>query len=233
MHLEKFEIEYSSLSIKEESIAFAMGYPAELIPDEIISQIHSALKDAEPLFDIHGGYRIISPVKFLQETHQIVIDNSILDINVTVYHQIKKSQSAALFLCTAGPKITEHSKRLLHGADVIKGYIYDVLGSVVVEAAMDVVQNRLKEKMLEEGLNITNRYSPGYCEWDVSEQNKLFSLLPKDFCGITLTDTCLMQPIKSVSGIMGIGKEVMYNPYTCNLCSMENCLYKNLHRKKA
>jgi hypothetical protein len=40
----------------------------------------------------------------------------------------------------------------------------------------------------------------------VAEQHKLFSLLPPGICGITLSDSALMHPIKSVSGITGIGK---------------------------
>ena len=73
----------------------------------------------------------------------------------------------------------------------------------------------------------TNRYSPGYCGWNVSEQKNIFQLIPEKFCGIELTDSCVMVPMKSVSGIIGIGKEVRYNPYTCNLCKMENCFYRN------
>ncbi|MCK7538940.1 MAG: hypothetical protein MZV63_52410 [Marinilabiliales bacterium] len=47
---------------------------------------------------------------------------------------------------------------------------------------------------------ITNRFSPGYCGWDVAEQHKLFSFFKDNFCGITLTESALMNPVKSVSG---------------------------------
>jgi len=80
-------------------------------------------------------------------------------------------------------------------------------------------------------MNITNRYSPGYCGWNITGQKILFSLLPEYFCGIELTDTCLMLPIKSVSGIIGIGRDVKFNAYTRNLCDMQYCLYRNLHQE--
>jgi len=72
--------------------------------------------------------------------------------------------------------------------------------------------------MAQTGLKITNRYSPGYCGWVTSEQHKLFALLPKDICSIRLTESSLMLPIKSVSGFIGIGPNVRFNPYTCQLC---------------
>jgi hypothetical protein len=115
--------------------------------------------------------------------------------------------------------------------ELLEGYVFDVFGSLIVEEGMDRIQSFLKTKMQEEGLRITNRYSPGYCGWDVSEQKKLFGLLPKKFCGIELTDSCLMRPIKSVSGIIGVGKSVKFNEYSCNLCDEADCLYRNLRHK--
>ena len=82
--------------------------------------------------------------------------------------------------------------------------------------------------MIVDGCNITNRYSPGYCGWDVAQQKELFSLFTSVFDFVRLGDSCLMNPIKSVSGIIGIGKDVKYNNYTCRICDSHNCLYKNL-----
>ena len=89
-----------------------------------------------------------------------------------------------------------------------------------------LMQNDLEEQMSKEGKKITNRFSPGYCGWNVSEQHKLFSLLPGNFCGIRLTESALMDPVKSVSGIIGIGPDVRRMPYTCSLCDMKNCIYR-------
>ena len=137
----------------------------------------------------------------------------------------------AVFVCTAGQEISSRSKKLMKEGDLLKGYVYDTFGSIAVEAAMDLIQETIRMKILVTGMNITNRYSPGYCGWDITEQKKIFSLLPDNFCGIELTDTCLMLPIKSISGIIGIGRYAKYDPYTCNLCDMQNCLFRNLHQE--
>lgn len=114
----------------------------------------------------------------------------------------------------------------------MKGYIYDVVGSEIVEAAADLMQNDLQKAMISSGRKITNRYSPGYCGWDVAEQHKLFQLVPDNFCGIRLTESALMDPVKSVSGIIGIGENVKMNPYTCRLCDLKDCIYRK-NREKA
>jgi cobalamin-dependent methionine synthase I len=92
---------------------------------------------------------------------------------------------------------------------------------------MDLIQHNLKVEMKGIGMGTTNRYSPGYCDWDITEQKKLFGLLPAVFCGISLTESMLMKPIKSISGIIGIGKEVSFKRYSCNYCKDNHCLYRN------
>jgi cobalamin-dependent methionine synthase I len=84
--------------------------------------------------------------------------------------------------------------------------------------------------MLEENKLITNRYSPGYCDWPVKDQQKLFSFFPEKFCGIRLSESSLMYPIKSLSGMIGIGSLVSYQLYPCDSCKDENCQYRKLRQ---
>ncbi|MRR23192.1 hypothetical protein EG830_09460 [bacterium] len=110
--------------------------------------------------------------------------------------------------------------------DLLRGYVYDVIGSEVAENAADRMQEELKATSELRGMKITNRFSPGYCGWDVSDQHKLFSFFSNNYCGITLTDSALMNPVKSVSGIIGIGKKLRFRVYPCKRCSDRNCIYR-------
>ena len=94
------------------------------------------------------------------------------------------------------------------------------------------IQKELELDLRVKNLQISDRYSPGYCEWSVAEQQKLFSLLPENFCGISLSDSSLMTPIKSVSGIIGIGKDLKQKGYQCNWCNDQNCIYGRIKRQK-
>jgi len=40
-----------------------------------------------------------------------------------------------------------------------------------------------------------------------------------------------MKPVKSVSGIIGIGRDVKYAPYQCHACEDKNCIYRNRKRQ--
>ena len=115
---------------------------------------------------------------------------------------------------------------------MLRGYIYDIVGSEIVEGATDLMQAELEKDVKASGSKITNRYSPGYCGWDVAEQHKLFQLVPDNYCGIKLTESALMNPVKSVSGIIGIGTRVKFNPYTCQMCDQKDCIYRKIKEKK-
>jgi hypothetical protein len=113
--------------------------------------------------------------------------------------------------------------------DPLRAFITDTLGTVAVEKAMDRIHDSLRKSFESDGLHCTNRYSPGYCGWSVGEQQKLWKFLPEKYCGISLTESSLMLPIKSVSGIIGLGKQLRKNPYSCAICDLDNCIYR---RKK-
>jgi len=73
-------------------------------------------------------------------------------------------------------------------------------------------------------MSLSNRYSPGYCGWPVSDQHILFSLFPEGFCGIELNGSALMTPLKSVSGVIGIGPALRREEYDCGICDMQDCV---------
>ena len=100
---------------------------------------------------------------------------------------------------------------------------------LLAEKAGDRME-RLLEKELG-GERHTNRLSPGYCGWHLTGQKTLFRLMGGSPCGISLSDVCLMTPIKSISGIIGIGPEVDEKKYGCQYCELETC-YKRKRKKK-
>ena len=228
MNIKKFSFKYNELDIKRNSLVKTMGYTEESLPAMINEEIDEVFESGNDLCNIEGGYNITESINQDKSNLSILLENVAFDIHKVIFQQIKKSNSIAIFACTAGKRITDKSKEFMKNGDLLKGYVYDLFGSIVVESAMDIIQGSLQKEMAALGLKITNRFSPGYCGWEVAEQKKLFSLLPEHFCGIELTDSCLMQPTKSVSGIIGIGESVKYNGYTCNICDASDCLYKNL-----
>jgi len=219
MSFEELEIENAFI---EDYIGFTPGNAPEPFP-EIITEIR---REAGKILHPHGGYAIYNQIVIDRPWKRVVVNDTAFETDVVVTMRMQHASSVALFACTAGPEITAMAADYNRKGKTIHAYIVDSIGSIVVERAMDKIQERLKLQMQERGMNITNRYSPGYCNWDIREQAKLFAMLPDDFCGIRLTDSMLMKPIKSVSGMIGIGEKVIFDRYTCHYCKDVSCIYR-------
>ena len=228
-----FQFDFKDLKINSSRIETVLGYKEGEDRELVSGLIEEILTESKEISNIKAQYAIFHGVLFDNDTKSVEINNSSFHIKKIVFGQIKKSDSVAIFLCTAGEEIGIRSRKAMQERDLLKGYIYDVTGSEIVEAAADLMQAELEKSMLGSGKKITNRYSPGYCGWDVAEQHKLFQLIPDNFCRIRLTESALMDPVKSVSGIIGIGKDVKSNPYTCRLCDLKDCIYRRAKEKKA
>ena len=147
-----------------------------------------------------------------------------------ILRQLRGSEAFALFVCTSGLEFETYQQRLKEQGDMVRVFIADALGSVIAEKCADQMEKALQESIDKLGWKQTNRFSPGYCGWHVSQQQLLFPLFQGHTCGVKLTDSSLMIPIKSVSGIIGLGKKVRKLEYTCGLCDFKQC-YKR--KKKA
>ena len=223
-----FQIDFSDLKLNVSQIEKAIGYKDGESHETISELIHKVLQKAESECRVKAEYAVFPVDGFNNDEKSVQISGLVFNVKKIVYGQIKKSDSVALFLATAGEEIGIRSREAMKDGDILTGYIYDVVGSEIVETAADIMQNKLKEVIVSGGKKITNRYSPGYCGWDVAEQHKLFRLMPDNFCKIRLTPSALMDPVKSISGFIGIGEHIRYNPYTCRLCDMKDCIYRKV-----
>lgn len=226
------EISYSlsELTIDVEYLSAMLGFPDGDLPEPFGEYVAQAIQEAESLCDIRGAFCVSENCEFSANKNHILVEGLEFGIGKTVAKELRNSTSVAFFICTAGEGISRRSQELLSGDDPVLGYVFDLLGSIIVESATDLLQADIKRMALSEGLQITNRYSPGYCKWNVADQHKLFSFFPLNCCGIRLTDSALMHPIKSVSGIIGLGADVSFRDYTCDLCSQVGCFQRSHHR---
>lgn len=203
-----------------------MGYSPGSAPEPLTDLIAEVSEELMPLGDVKAEYLIFNRLASDPDSKSIEIEGVVFCVKPVIFSQIKKAGGAALFICTAGAEIGIRSRASMKDGDLLRGYVYDVIGSEVVENAADRMQEGLRLEVAASGLKITNRFSPGYCGWDVAEQHKLFSFFPENYCGISLTESALMNPVKSVSGLIGIGRDVRYAPYQCHLCEDKNCIYR-------
>jgi len=225
--LKNYTYSFKELDINIGLIEETMGYGIGQSPVPFPDMISFALEQCEDLCNIKGSL-LVSENFSTDKSGFFIFEGVTFNVGKKIARQLKNTEGGALFIGTAGAGIGEQSKELMAKGDLIEGYILDVIGSVTVEAAIDKMQDSFEYELTNSGKKITNRYSPGYCGWALSEQEQFFVLFPNNYCSIKLSDSCLMSPIKSVSGVIGFGSNIKKTAYECQMCELETCIYRKI-----
>lgn len=213
-----------TLSDIYEQMGYGSNIPDPLTVRETEAMLEQTLKIIHPRFCF-----FISDGTLDESGHTLSVMGQDFSIGRIISRQLRKSERYAFFVATAGVEFEEFQHRLADQNDMVKIYIADAIGSVVAEKTADKMEQELERLLIPSGWHHTNRFSPGYCGWHVSEQQKLFPLFPEQPpCGVTLTESSLMTPIKSVSGVIGLGKDVRKLDYSCGLCDFKQCYKRKL-----
>ncbi|MFO7743704.1 MAG: vitamin B12 dependent methionine synthase [Anaerolineae bacterium] len=168
-----------------------------------------------------------------REASSVIIDgvtfhSRILRVNLDDVHRVFP------FAVTAGNEL--HAWTQAH-EDVLVRYYADVISETALRQALAALKSHLTRRYR---LGRTSTMSPGSLEdWPIQEQRPLFGLLgdPEEAIGVRLTDSMLMIPSKSVSGIRFPVEKTFES---CQLCQRERCpsrkapydagLYENRYR---
>lgn len=223
------ELKYDDLHITLKEVYESMQY-GDNVPDEsvrteidaVIAEISTFLRPRFCVINVEGV--LDTETNTLNIVGSDGLSNITFDIGKIIARQLKGSESYALFIATSGMEFQNYQDKLKREGDIVRMFIADSIGSLLAEKCADQME------LVLEG-NHTNRFSPGYCGWHVRQQQILFPLFQGNTCGVTLTSSSLMVPIKSVSGIIGIGDNVRKLEYTCGLCDFDKCYKKKFVKK--
>ena len=109
-----------------------------------------------------------------------------------------------------------------------KALLLQAIGAERIEALCDSFQEQIRQEAAKEGLSITSRFSPGYGDLPLAFQQEIFRILdcPRKI-GLTLNDSLLMSPSKSVTAIIGIGMSAhMDCAAGCARCAKTDCIHR-------
>ena len=218
-------ISCSSLQFSVEGVYDVMGYAGNVPEYPVNELVNSIWKRVEKTVTPHFYYQIFD-CEILSD--RVCIQNTVFETGKVIARSLRKSKQMAVFVATVGQEYENLVNEIEAEDDSVSLFILYSIGTCLVESVGDYMEEILKKEIGDS--NHTNRFSPGYCGWSVEEQKKLFSLLPRGICDVRLSDSCLMYPIKSISGFMGIGENVTTKIYGCQICRMKNCFMRKTKR---
>lgn len=147
---------------------------------------------------------------------------------------LEDSDEIVCFVATVGSNIEDEIDGLMAQRRLSEAYVLDTMGSVAVENIVEQFHQCKELPFFSENRSVTLRFSPGYCDWPVTDQKKLFALFDSDVTGVELLHSCLMRPRKSISGVFGLFYSsnshfsIPYNP--CLHCKKTDCIARRAEK---
>ena len=217
------DLTYADLSLPLPEVYRQMGY-GDAAPDaDVAAETQAVGRQIAAVARPRYCFFIAKGTLDLEQS-TLTVGAACLSVGRIISRQLRGSEAFAFFVATAGAEFEDYQMRLKDDDDMVRTFIADAFGSVMAERTADLMEQALQDEISPRGWLHTNRFSPGYCGWHVSGQQQLFRLFGIERpCGVSLTESSLMLPIKSVSGVIGIGPKVRKLEYSCGLCDYKDC----------
>ena len=134
-------------------------------------------------------------------------------------------EKAVVFAATVGVGID----RLIAKYSVLspaKALMFDAMGTERIETLCDVFCKDVAE---EYQMSAKPRFSPGYGDLDLSFQMTIFSVLNcRKHIGLSISDSLMMSPSKSVTAIVGLCETACEKPSRkCETCGDTACAFRS------
>jgi hypothetical protein len=207
-----------------------LGYKpgsTKLNPD-MLAKIDYYISLGVTLVEPNTTYRIFNNIGVTNQGVEIAEIGLLLPGN-DIANLLRNAKKVCLVATTIGPHLETEVSELFNNHQYAAATILDAVGSDAVEKVADQLQGELKLKAKKQGYHLTWRYCSGYGDLPLETNYALANAVNANSIGIKVTETSMLQPQKSILGIVGftIGEEDTPILNKCAKCSAKNCAYRN------
>lgn len=226
MMLESFEPPATESFRLFEEVVARLGYPsASVLNEEVRSGIERAVGRALDRARVKTVLRLAS----LAKVNGGWIEAQGIRIRsprwARVAERFEKPAYVVGFVLTLGERLDEEVAAL-QGESFFDAYLLDAAGSALAEETADALEDFLASQAAAQGLEVTARFSPGYCDWDLKQgQEALFQFLHPGSAGILCNEAGMMTPLKTISGVVLAARRVPVR-VACSWCNERQCLHR-------
>ncbi len=201
-----------------------MGYKRKdiLQDDDTLKSTIESMKELESFVRPKYTYKVL---EISVEPENKTVDFSYFRVvSRNLSRNLKDCKRAVVFAATLGTQADLLIRRYAKSS-ITKSVIINACGSALIEQVCDDSQEEIRSIV---GGYFRPRFSPGYGDFDLKHQTDIISLLDaQKAIGLTLSDTLILMPEKSVTAIMGISSKFDDCPLSgCEVCAKLDCEYR-------
>ena len=201
-----------------------LGYGKHAVDEKILQEIQNCFRELEELADKKSIYRIFE--LSLKDENELKIGNiEICSRNLQT--NLKDCKQVVLLTATLGTEV-DRLIRKTQVVDMAKAVVMQACAATLLEEYCDELQEKMRAQFRREGKYIRPRFSPGYGDFLIQHQKDVLVMLEASKrIGVTMTDSYMLTPTKSVTAVIGIGDvEMNCNLNNCEECDKTDCTYR-------
>lgn len=145
------------------------------------------------------------------------------------------AHSVVLVAVSAGPEIEQQAHQAWLEERPDEYFFLEMFGSAVVEHLTTMTGARLCGWADSEAMAVLPHYSPGYPEWDIRDQARLFALVSRDELPgrLEVLESGMLRPKKSLLAVFGITRHTERVRRLVDLVPCENCSFGSCQFRRA
>jgi len=184
--------------------------------------ILDACREALLLIDVRGAWQIYD------YANQIVASDPPMKIagNSIVKH-LSGCEKVICMAVTVGAEIEREINKKFSRGEYLASVLLDAAATAAVEQAADLMEKNFAATFAKDAFRLRWRFSPGYGDWDLSQQEFLFKVSGAEQIGLRLTSAMMLEPRKSVTAIIGLNsirnEELGMRNEACASCNRNDC----------
>ena len=206
------------MDIRIKEVIRYLGYGRHAIDEPTYALVQTCLKELDELASVKFIYRIFE-LSYLDEKLEIRSKN--------LAKNLQGCKEVVLLAITLGAEVD----RLLQKYEKInmpKAVVFQASAAAVLEFHCDEFVKNLAEELKEEGKYLRPRFSPGYGDFSILCQKQILdSLDAAKHIGLSLTDSYMLVPTKSVTAVIGISNtNEQCHQSGCEICDKLDCAFR-------
>ncbi len=200
-----------------------LGYGGHAVDEQTLALIEDSFIELEEAAKKRIIYRIFD---VSQEEGRLLIGN--MDIaSRNLSKNLRDCKEAILLGATLGIGVDMLLKRYSL-TDMSRVVVLQAAAAAMLEEFLDQWQSRMRVEFENSGQYLRPRFSPGYGDFDIRHQDQILRMLDADRrIGLTMTDSYMLTPTKSVTAVIGISRKREECPLEgCEACDKKDCIYR-------
>ena len=182
--------------------------------------IRDACEEALLLLNVRGAWEIYD-----YRNHIVASEPPIEILGKSIVKHLDGCEKVICMAVTVGAEIEREVTRKFERGEYLASVLLDAAATAAVEQAADLMEKNFAARFAKDGFKLRWRFSPGYGDWNLTEQAKLFKISGAEQIGLSLTSAMMLEPRKSVTAIIGAirNEELGIRNANCAACNKVDC----------